>query len=149
MTGTLSMDLPRSEAARAHEESGPLSQLIDIVNQRFGTDFNEADQLFFDQIVEAAVADDELRETAAVNPEGKFDLVFRSLIERLFVERMDQNEDIFVRYMNDHETRDGSALHPKAIPERTSRGRRLLAPCKDHAEAGQSRVRSHRHLGRG
>ena len=34
----------------------PLSQLIDIVNERFGTDFNQADQLFFDQIVEAAVA---------------------------------------------------------------------------------------------
>ena len=90
----------------AHEEPVPLSQLIDIVNQRFGTDFNEADQLFFDQIVEAAVADDELRQTAAVNPEGKFDLVFRSLIERLFVERMDQNEDIFVRYMNDHDFRE-------------------------------------------
>ena len=26
---------------------------------------------------------------------------FRSMLERLFVERMDQNEDIFVRYMND------------------------------------------------
>ena len=85
----------------AHEESVPLSRLIDIVNDRFGTDFNEADQLFFDQIIEAAVADDELRQTAAVNPESKFELVFRSLIERLFVERMDQNEDIFVRYMND------------------------------------------------
>ena len=89
----------------AHEESVPLSQLIDIVNHRFGTDFNKADQLFFDQIVEAAVADDELRQTAEVNPVGKFDLVFRSLIERLFVERIDQNEDIYVRYMNDHEFR--------------------------------------------
>ena len=85
----------------AHEESVPLSRLIDIVNDRFGTDFNEADQLFFEQIVEAAVADDELRQTAAVNPETKFELVFKNLIERLFVERMDQNEEIFVRYMND------------------------------------------------
>ena len=90
----------------AHEESVPLSQLIDIVNQRFGTEFNEADQLFFDQIVEAAVADDELRQTAAVNPEGRFDLVFRNLIERLFVERMDQNEGIYVRYMNDDAFRE-------------------------------------------
>ena len=38
----------------------PLSQLIDVVNERFGTDFNQADQLFFDQIVEAAMADDGL-----------------------------------------------------------------------------------------
>ena len=83
----------------------PLSQLIDVVNERFGTDFNQADQLFFDQIVEAAVADDELRQTAAVNPESKFELVFTNLIERLFVERMDQNEEIFVRYMNDESFR--------------------------------------------
>ncbi len=84
-----------------HEESVPLSQLIDVVNERFGTDFNQADQLFFDQIVEAAVGDDGLRQAAAVNPEEKFELVFRNLLERLFVERMDQNEEIFVRYMND------------------------------------------------
>jgi type I restriction enzyme R subunit len=79
----------------------PLSQLIDIVNERFGTDFNQADQLFFDQIVEAAMADDGLRQAAAVNPGDKFELVFRNLLERLFVERMDQNEEIFVRFMND------------------------------------------------
>jgi len=79
----------------------PLSQLIDIVNDRFGTDFNQADQLFFDQIVEAAMADDGLRQAAAVNPGDKFELVFKNLLETLFVERMDQNEEIFVRYMND------------------------------------------------
>ncbi len=85
----------------SHEEEVPLSQLIDVVNERFGTDFSQADQLFFDQIVEAAVGDDGLRQAAAVNPEDKFELVFKNLLERLFVERMDQNEEIFVRYMND------------------------------------------------
>jgi type I restriction enzyme R subunit len=79
----------------------PLSQLIDVVNERFGTDFNQADQLFFDQIVEAAMTDDGLRQAAVVNPEDKFELVFKNLLETLFVERMDQNEEIFVRYMND------------------------------------------------
>jgi type I restriction enzyme R subunit len=79
----------------------PLSQLIDLVNECFGTDFNQADQLFFDQIVEAAMADDGLRQAAAVNPGDRFELVFKHLIENLFVERMDQNEEIFVRFMND------------------------------------------------
>ena len=78
-----------------------LSQLIDVVNERFGTDFNQADQLFFDQIVAAALLDEGMRQAAAVNPEDKFELVFRSLLEKLLVERMDQNEDIFVRFMND------------------------------------------------
>jgi type I restriction enzyme R subunit len=85
----------------ARPQSLALSQLIDVVNERFGTDFNQADQLFFDQIVEAAMADDGLRQAAAVNPGDKFELVFKHLLERLFMERMDQNEEIFVRYMND------------------------------------------------
>ena len=83
------------------EQPVPLSQLIDVVNERFGTDFNQADQLFFDQIVETAMADDGLREAAVVNSNDKFELVFKSLLENLFVERMDQNEEIFVRFMND------------------------------------------------
>lgn len=70
-------------------------------NERFGTDFNQADQLFFDQIVEAAIRDEGLQLAATVNPESKFELVFRNLLQTLFVERMDQNEDIFVRFMND------------------------------------------------
>ncbi len=78
-----------------------LSQLIDIVNERFGTDFNQADQLFFDQIVEEAMTDEGLRQAAAVNPGDKFQLLFRNVLEKLFVDRMDQNEEIFVRFMND------------------------------------------------
>ena len=88
------------------EQEIPLSQLIDVVNDRFGTDFNQADQLFFDQIVEAAVKDDGLQHAAEVNPKDRFALVFENLLRRLFVERMDQNEEIFVRYMNDEEFRE-------------------------------------------
>ena len=82
-------------------ESMPLSRLIDVVNERFGTEFTQADQLFFDQIVETAVADDGLRRAAAVNADDKFRLVFRNLLEHLFADRMDQNEEIFIRFMND------------------------------------------------
>ena len=84
------------------EDHLALSQLITILNERFGTDFNQADQLFFDQIVEVAVADEGLRRAAAANPGDRFELVFKNLLETLFVERMDQNEEIFVRFMNDY-----------------------------------------------
>lgn len=47
------------------------------------------------------MADDGLRQAAAVNPGDKFELVFKNLLDTLFVERMDQNEEIFVRFMND------------------------------------------------
>lgn len=88
-------------SGNVREQALSLSRLIDIVNERFGTDFNQSDQLFFDQIVEAAMSDEGLRQAAAVNPGDKFELVFKTLLETLFVERMDQNEEIFVRFMND------------------------------------------------
>ena len=90
----------------AREEEVPLSQLIDVVNERFGTDFNQADQLLFDQILETTATDDGLREAAAANPPDKFELQLADRLERLFAERMDQNEEIFVRYMNDASFRE-------------------------------------------
>lgn len=85
-----------------HEDPVPLSRLVDIVNTRFGTDFNQADQYFFDQIVETAILDENLIQAAEVNPEEKFELVFKNLLQNLFVERIDQNEEIFARFMNDN-----------------------------------------------
>jgi type I restriction enzyme, R subunit len=83
------------------ESPVPLSRLIDLINERFGTDFNDADQLFFDQIIEAAMLDEGLRQAATVNPEDKFSLVFTNLLETFFIERMEQNEEIFARFMNE------------------------------------------------
>jgi type I restriction enzyme, R subunit len=83
------------------ETTVKLSQLIDVVNERFGTDFNQADQLFFDQIIEAASLSEDLQQAAKVNSTDKFSLLLNRFLETLFVERMDQNEAIFARYMND------------------------------------------------
>ncbi|MEH2318848.1 type I restriction enzyme subunit R domain-containing protein [Nostoc sp.] len=80
-----------------------LSQLIDIINNRFGTDFNQADQLFFDQLVETAANYEELQQAARVNSADKFALLFNQMLDSLFVERVDQNEAIFARYMNDRD----------------------------------------------
>lgn len=78
-----------------------LSRLIDNLNNRFGTDFNPADQLFFDQLVASAIQDENIIQAAAANPKDKFELVFKNLLQTLFVERMDQNEEIFSRFMNE------------------------------------------------
>jgi type I restriction enzyme R subunit len=79
----------------------PLSQPINLVHDRFGTEFSQTDQLFFDQIVEAALTDRGLRQAAAVKSEDKCELVFQNLLERLFVERINQGEEMVVRYIND------------------------------------------------
>jgi len=43
---------------RAKEEKGHLSEIIDVLNERFGTEFEEADRLFFEQI-EAELMEDQ------------------------------------------------------------------------------------------
>lgn len=88
-----------------------LSQLIDLLNERFGTDFKPADQLFFDQVREEAVANDSLRQAAKVNSIQDFKYVFDKALEGLFIDRMEGNEEIFAKLMNDDEFRGLAANH--------------------------------------
>ena len=92
--------------AQVQENYVTLSRLIDIVNERFGAELNEADQLFFDQIAEVASQNESLRKAAEVNPFDKFQLVFQQELESLFIERMELNEELFANYMSKQELRD-------------------------------------------
>jgi len=93
-------------SAVVREDRMPLSRLIDVINERFGKDLNEADQLFFDQIIEAALEVDSLKQAAEANPIDKFQMVFRQVVQSLFIERMDMNEELFANYMNEAEFQD-------------------------------------------
>ena len=87
----------------SHEEMIELSQLIDILNERFGTEFKPADQLFLDSIREDAAADTTLREAAMANTMENFGYVFLKALEGLFIDRIDQNEAITAKFMNERE----------------------------------------------
>jgi len=101
------LDGPREVGTgMVREEDVPLSRLIDIINERFGSELTEADQLFFDQLAAAAVLDEALRRAAEANPADKFQLVFREALESLFIERMDLNEELFTSYMSNPEMQD-------------------------------------------
>ena len=101
------LDGPREVGSgMVHEEQVALSRLIDIINQRFGGELNEADQLFFDQIAEAAIQNASLRQAAEVNSLDKFQLVFRQVLESLFIERMELNEGLFTDYMGKPELQE-------------------------------------------
>lgn len=93
----------------ADDKRVSLSQLIDKLNERFGTEFKPADQLFFDQIAEAAVDNETLKTAAQVNSMENFKPVFDRMLEGLFIDRMEGNEDIFDRLMNDAEFRNLAA----------------------------------------
>lgn len=83
------------------DEKVQLSLLVDKLNDRFGTDFTKADELFFDQVAEAASLNEKIQEAAKANNLENFTLVFEKMLEGLFIERMEGNEDIFVKLMND------------------------------------------------
>jgi type I restriction enzyme, R subunit len=78
-----------------------LSSLIDTLNDRFGTDFKPADQLFFDQVEEIAITNETLKMAAMANSMDNFEHVFNRMLEGLFIDRMDGNEEIFDRVMAD------------------------------------------------
>jgi len=54
--------------------------------------------LFFDQFAESASRNETLRQAAEVNSLEKFRLVFRQVLESLFIERMEFNEELFTDY---------------------------------------------------
>ncbi len=93
------------------DESIVLSLLIDKLNERFGTDFKPADQLFFDQVTEAAVESETLKTAAKVNTLDNFRHVFERMLEGLFIDRMEGNEEIFDRIMQDAAFRDAASAH--------------------------------------
>jgi type I restriction enzyme R subunit len=82
------------------EETVPLSRLIDLINERFGGELNDADQYFFDQIADEASRSETLRRAAEVNSLDKFQLVFQQVLESIFIDRIELNEELFNEYMN-------------------------------------------------
>lgn len=86
---------------KAKEEKAPLSEIIQVLNDRFGTAFTEEDRLFFDQIKARATANIQMIQTAMANPLDKFQLGVRKLIEELMIQRMTENDKLVTRYMDD------------------------------------------------
>ncbi len=85
------------------EEVAMLSAIIDILNKRFGTEFTEADKLFFDQIEAELMADLKLAEQARNNTEDGFKFWFNDVFMDKLIGRMEQNQDIFAKMMDDNE----------------------------------------------
>ncbi len=86
---------------KATDEEVALSEIINVLNDRFGTEFTKADQLLFDQFIEEATQDKEIVERALANPLDNFELAMKPKVEGLMIDRMDQNQDIVNRYLND------------------------------------------------
>jgi type I restriction enzyme R subunit len=94
---------PMSEAGtvKDKDELARLSEIIDILNDKFGTDFTEADKYFFSQIEEELVRDEILSQQARSNTINNFKYGFEDAFFSKLFDRMDQNQDIFSKIMDD------------------------------------------------
>jgi len=97
--------------ARVKDKDVPLSTLVDKLNDRFGTDFTKADQLFFDQVSEAAVDNEKIVEAAKANGLANFATFFGKVLDDLFIQRMEGNDEIFARVMSDKAFRSAAQDH--------------------------------------
>lgn len=88
------------------EEEANLSEIINVLNKKFHTEFNTADKLFFDQIEEELVVHTGLREQARNNPIENFKFGFEELFLDKLIARMEQNQDLFTKMMDDKEFGD-------------------------------------------
>lgn len=86
---------------RAKEEEALLSEIINVLNDRFGTEFEEADKLFFDQIEAELMEDETLQTQARVNKIDTFKFAFNDKFIDKLIGRMDQNQEIFEKILED------------------------------------------------
>jgi len=86
---------------KAKDDEAALSEIIESLNERFGTEFTSADQLLFDQFVESAKQDQAVVDSALANPIENFELAMKPRIDELMIDRMEQNRDIVDRYNSD------------------------------------------------
>lgn len=87
------------------EDKAPLSAIVEILNDKFGTDFTAEDQLFFEQIVGDLKKDAELGDQARSNTMDQFKLAFDPKGMQAVLSRMERNETISSQFMSNEQLR--------------------------------------------
>jgi type I restriction enzyme, R subunit len=82
-----------------------LSNIVQVLNERFGTDLTDVDKLLLDQFEESWVADDELSDQAQNNSIDNFRLVFNRKFLQTIVTRVDANDEIYKKILDDDDFR--------------------------------------------
>jgi type I restriction enzyme R subunit len=95
---------------QAENEKLPLSELIDVLNDRFGTGLTEEDRHFFEQIREQAAKDSEVIGFANNNPTDKFLLGIGPKITDLMIERMADKDALVTKFL------ENEAFQAAAMP---------------------------------
>lgn len=98
------VSVPTETGTRTEDdEEVELSTLIERINEQLGTDFTAADELFLQQVKEQALEDDRVQQSAQVNTRKNFAYTFDDKLTEFFINRRNQNEDLFTEYINNDE----------------------------------------------
>jgi type I restriction enzyme, R subunit len=112
-SGSLALAADQGEVTTIFGEGGKvyeaptehLSKIIEVLNERFGLDLSDTDQLLFDQFEEGWATDEELAAQARNNTLDNFRLVFDPKFMSTIITRMDSNEVIFKQILDDADFR--------------------------------------------
>ena len=82
-----------AEVGAGRNEDAPvrLSQVVQLLNDRFGTNFTATDELFWQQVRDDALANQNLQQAGAANTRHDFACALYQHLEELVVNRMDRN----------------------------------------------------------
>lgn len=105
--GSISLEqgesLPNSKfagKAKKSDEQSPLSELVEKLNERFGTEFGSEDKIL-EQIVADMEKDDNLRTQAQNNSKDHFKFPFNDAFLGVVVDRMTQNKAFCEKVLDD------------------------------------------------
>lgn len=127
--GSVSIDTETGEVQTIFSGTGPqhepepetLSAIIDRFNERYGTDWTEADRLFPDAIAEDLVNDERIQLEAAGNTLDAFKVGFDATYLTAIASRLDRNEKVAAQLLDDPALRD--ALVAEYLPRIYARAR--------------------------
>ena len=91
------------EKVAPEPEPAPLSTIVETLNDRFGTEFDENDQLFVDQVDNDLQEDETVRSQAQANSFENFLLEFEGRFSRAIASRVRTNGQFATRVLNNDE----------------------------------------------
>ena len=88
-----------------NEDLARLTEIIKNLNERYDTDFADADRLFIDQVEEDIYNNKDLMDQAKVNSKDNFKYPFGDELLDMLIQRMERNEDFAMKFINDPKLR--------------------------------------------
>jgi type I restriction enzyme, R subunit len=87
------------------EDKARLTEIIQMVNDIYSTDFADADKLFIDQVEEDIYNNKKLMQQAKANSKENFKYPFGEDLVDMLIKRMERNEDFATKFLNDTKLR--------------------------------------------